>query len=287
MEKTKDNFYELVLSQIVDLKTTRDELKEVLEFYEATLKAQRKTKLTFKVDLSHFDTKIGNSRNSQGLPVLKPEDIQIDRDLLGTLLKNISQIIQSKTKEAVSLTLKENLDRQWEMLLGGLMESSSSLERIAGEKKIDFALFSFLMAQSFSPFLESYAEKLRGQIEWKSWLRGYCPICGGEPLMARLEKGTGKKWLFCSLCRSEWPFRRLKCPFCGNNNHESLRYFYLEGEKAYRVDVCDECKGYIKTVDARKTESVRNLFVEDLATLPLDIVAEKEGFASRGPYFLP
>ncbi|GAG93189.1 unnamed protein product, partial [marine sediment metagenome] len=57
MEKIKGDFYELVLGQVVDLKTSKDELKEVLEFYEAILKVQRQTKLAFKVDLSHFDIK--------------------------------------------------------------------------------------------------------------------------------------------------------------------------------------------------------------------------------------
>jgi FdhE protein len=283
LKKIKGDFYELVLGQVVDLKTSKDELKEVLEFYEAILKAQRQTKLAFKVDLSHFDTKSSQHRNSQGLPFLRPEDVQIDQDLFAALLENIGQIIQSKTKKAVSATLKKTyLDGQWETLLRGLMEEGPDLERTAGEKKIDLALFSFLVVQSFSPFLENYAERLKGQIDLSSWLRGYCPVCGGEPLMARLEKETGKKWLFCWLCHSEWLFRRLECPFCGNNSQESLRYFYLEDEKAYRVDVCDRCKRYTKTVDARKTESIRSLFVEDLATLPLDMVAEKEGFVSRG-----
>lgn len=282
MKKIKGDFYELVLGQVVDLKTSKDELKEVLEFYEAILKAQRQTKLAFKVDLSHFDTKSSQHRNSQGLPFLRPEDVQIDQDLFAALLENIGQIIQSKTKKAVSATLKKTyLDGQWETLLRGLMEEGPDLERTAGEMRIDFALFSFLVVQSFSPFLGSYAEKLRRHIN-SSWLKGYCPVCGGEPLMARLERETGRKWLFCWLCHSEWLFRRLECPFCGNNNQESLRYFYLEDEEAYRVDVCDRCKRYTKTVDARKTESIRSLFVEDLATLPLDIVAEKEGFVSRG-----
>ena len=286
MKKIKGDFYELVLGQVVDLKTSKDELKEVLEFYEAILKVQRQTKLAFKVDLTHFDTKNGQHRNSQGLPFLRPEDIRIDQDLFGALLENIGQIMRSKTKKAVSATLEKTyLGGQWETLLRGLMEGGSNLERTAGEKKIDFAVFSFLVVQSFSPFLESYAEKLNGQIDLGSWLRGYCPVCGGEPLMARLEKETGKKWLFCSVCRSEWLFRRLECPFCGNNNQESLRYFYLEDEEAHRVDVCDKCRRYTKTVDARKTESIRSLFVEDLATLPLDMIAEKEGFESRGGIF--
>ena len=284
MEKRKSDFYESVLAQIVDLKTTRDELKEVLEFYEAALKVQRETKLAFlEVDLSHFDTKIGRRRNSQGLSFLRPEDIQIDQDLFGGLLGGIGQIIQSKTKRSVSVTSnKTYLAERWETLLRGLMEDSSGLEKAAKEMKVDYALFSFLMVQSFAPFLESYAEKLKGHIDYSGWLRGYCPVCGAEPLMARLEKETGKRWLFCSLCRTEWLFRRLKCPFCGNNDQESLRYFYSEDEEAYRVDVCDKCKRYTKTVDARKAESIRSLFVEDLVTLPLDMVAEKEGFISRG-----
>ncbi len=288
MEKTKDSFYDLVLGQVIDLKATKDELSEVLELYEAILKVQRETKLAFKVPLAGFDTEIGHRRNSQGLPFLRPGDVQIDQNLFNTLLESISSIIEGKTKRVVSLTLKKSyLNKEWETLLGDLMEGGSNLERTAGKMKTDSALFYFLVAQSFSPFLENYAEKLRQHIDSSSWLRGYCPICGGEPLaMARLEKETGKKWLFCSLCRSEWRFRRLECAFCGNNNQESLRYFYSEDEEAYRVDVCDKCKRYTKTVDARKTKSIRNLFVEDLATLPLDIVAEKEGFLSRGGIFL-
>ncbi|MCK4926807.1 formate dehydrogenase accessory protein FdhE, partial [Candidatus Aerophobetes bacterium] len=219
MDKTKDDFYGCVLDQIVDLKLARDDLKEVLEFYEATLKVQREIKLAFEVDLSDFDTQVGRSRNAQGLPFLKPDDIHIDQDLFDAILKKVGRIIQSKTKKPVSLALnKTGLDVRWETLLGGLMEDGSSLKEIAQEKKIDFALFSFLVFQSFSPFLESYAEHLKDHIKLGDWLRGYCPFCGREPLMAKLDKEAGRKWLFCSLCHTEWPFKRLECPFCGNNN---------------------------------------------------------------------
>ncbi|MFQ6065796.1 MAG: formate dehydrogenase accessory protein FdhE [bacterium] len=285
MEKSKEDFYKIVLDEITALKAAKDELKEVLEFYEDILKAQREAKLAFRVDLRDFDVKSGHHRNSQGLPFLKPDDIQLDQDLFGGLLENIGKIIQSKTEKAISTPLKKiYLEGEWETLLCGLMEDESSLQKIAVENNIDFVLLSFLVVQSLSPFLDSFAEKLRGNIN-PSWLRGYCPVCGAQPLMARLESETGRKRLFCGLCHSEWWFRRLECPFCENDNQESLRYFYLEDEEAYRVDVCYKCKRYTKTVDARKTESVRSLFAEDLATLPLDIIAEKEGFVSRAPYF--
>ena len=70
----------------------------------------------------------------------------------------------------------------------------------------------------------------------------------------------------------------MTCAFCGNEDQDSLRYFCVESAETYRVDICDKCKRYIKTVDARKTGQVMNLLVENLATLALDIVAVKEGF---------
>lgn len=279
MEKVEEDFYGLALTQVAELKTTKPELKEILDFYEATLKAQRQVRLSFQPDLRELNIELCRKRNSKGLPLLRAEDIQIDQDLFNRLLEDIGQIIRSKSKEAIPVTLKGfSLDKQCALFLRGLMENSSVLERLACEMRTDFSVFYFLITQTFSPFLESYAQKLRELVDSSSWLKGACPICGREPLIARLEKETGRRWLFCSLCHSEWLFRRLACAFCGNDDQESLRYFYAEEACGYRVDVCDKCKRYIKTIDARKIEQVMNLFVENLATLYLDIVANKEGF---------
>ena len=65
-------------------------------------------------------------------------------------------------------------------------------------------------------------------------------------------------------------------------DQESLRYFFVENDLAHRIDVCDKCKRYIKTIDSRKTDNVMNLFVENLSTLALDIVANKEEFRGGG-----
>ncbi|MCK5570095.1 MAG: formate dehydrogenase accessory protein FdhE, partial [Spirochaetes bacterium] len=75
------------------------------------------------------------------------------------------------------------------------------------------------------------------------------------------------------------------CPFCENDDQELLRYFFVENDEAHRIDVCDKCKRYIKTIDFRKGGSFMNLFVENLATLEMDIVADKEGFQG-GDIFL-
>ena len=99
--------------------------------------------------------------------------------------------------------------------------------------------------------------------------------------MAKLTEDIGARMLHCGLCRMEWLFKRIGCPFCGNEAQDKLRFFSDEKVPAYRVDVCDECKGYLKAVDARVKKEPLCMFVENLATLHLDIVAEREGDGKR------
>ena len=279
MEKVEEDFYGLALTQIVELKTAKPELKEILDFYEATLKAQRQVELSFQPDLSKLDIELCHKRSSKGLPFLKSSDIHIDQDLFDKLLEDIGQIIRSKKKEAIPVTLKRfSLDKQCALLLRDILEEGPALEKLAREMKADFRVFYFLVTQAFSPFLQSYAQKLRELVDLSGWLKGVCPICGTEPMIARLEEETGRRWLFCPLCHTEWLFKRLVCPFCENDDNESLRYFFVENDQAHRIDVCDKCKRYIKTIDIRKTDNAMNLLVENLSTLALDIVADKEGF---------
>jgi FdhE protein len=102
--------------------------------------------------------------------------------------------------------------------------------------------------------------------------------------MAKLEREEGRRILQCSLCSTEWAFRRLQCPFCRNDDHDTLRFFFVDEESPYRVDVCDICKRYIKTVDERKLEEEKKvmLTLENIATLFLDILAVEEGY--RNPH---
>jgi len=71
VRKVQEDFYALVLTQVVKLKTTKPELKEILDFYEDTLNAQRQVKSSFQADLSKLDIELCHKRNSKGLPIRK------------------------------------------------------------------------------------------------------------------------------------------------------------------------------------------------------------------------
>jgi FdhE protein len=171
-----------------------------------------------------------------------------------------------------------------ERLLGAVLGDRSGLDALADERGMDAEYYTFLACQSLLPFLEKCALSLRRHIDPARWVKGTCPVCGGRPLMARLDMESGKRYLQCSLCRSDWPHGRLECPFCGNTDQDSLRYFFDESDKAHRVEVCDKCKGYVKTTDTRVEQKDVVVVVENVATLHLDLVAKREGFL-RGAEF--
>ena len=136
----------------------------------------------------------------------------------------------------------------------------------------------FVSCHTVPPFLEIYAHEWAERLQDADWVKGFCPVCGSEPLMGRLDKEAGKRLLQCYLCRAEWAFKRLECPFCGSSVQEKLRYFSDEKDPSRRVEVCDVCRKYLKTVDTREMKKECTLFVENLATIHLDMVARDEGF---------
>lgn len=130
-------------------------------------------------------------------------------------------------------------------------------------------------------FLQPYAEYLADQ---RDAVRGNgapstCPLCGGNPIVGVLRReGDGaKKSLVCMLCSHEWEFRRIYCPSCGEER-ESQMAFYSAPEIAHvRVDVCDTCKTYLKSIDLTKT-GLAVPVVDELATIPLDLWAREHGY---------
>jgi FdhE protein len=96
-------------------------------------------------------------------------------------------------------------------------------------------------------------------------------------------KQEGARFLVCSSCSYEWRYKRLQCPFCGHEAAKGAKYFYAEKEgKAYRIDVCEECKRYIKAIDTKELGEEVIPIIEDAGTLFLDVLAQKEGYTKEG-----
>lgn len=129
--------------------------------------------------------------------------------------------------------------------------------------------------------LQPYAEHLasRGKIDLEQ-TTATCPFCSARPVagVLRGEGDGGKRWLLCSLCATEWPFLRVACPNCGERDKDKLPVYTASDFDHVRVEACDKCKTYVKSVDLTR-DGHAVAVVDELATVALNIWAEDHGYA--------
>jgi FdhE protein len=154
-----------------------------------------------------------------------------------------------------------------------------ALEKSAVSHRLDFALLSLLLRTSLKPSLQVWARDLKQSVDFDRWRRGTCPVCGSLPVITEILGKEGERCLRCGLCGADWAYSRLRCAFCGNRDHKTLGHITVSGEEEkYRLQTCDECRGYLKVVVTFEPTPVELLPVEDLATLHLDLIAADHGY---------
>jgi formate dehydrogenase accessory protein FdhE len=130
-------------------------------------------------------------------------------------------------------------------------------------------------------FLQPYAEYLADhrEVTIVDGAPSTCPLCGGKPAVGvlRSEGDGAKKSLVCMLCAHEWLFRRIYCPACGEEREPQMAYYSAPEIAHVRVDVCDTCHTYLKSIDLTKT-GLAVAVVDELATIPLDLWAREHGY---------
>lgn len=117
-----------------------------------------------------------------------------------------------------------------------------------------------------------------------------CPVCGSLPLASVLRIDVpvpGTRYLHCVLCATDWYMTRGTCSQC--EAQDKLAYYHIENDSdAVRGEACDECKGYIKSINHEKDPQADPV-ADDLATLALDILMDESGYQRASPnyFFVP
>jgi FdhE protein len=136
-----------------------------------------------------------------------------------------------------------------------------------------------LLAQAF---LQPYAELLRTRAKLKPTSSAYalCPFCSRKPALGILRQmgDGGARSMLCSFCLAEWEFRRIVCPGCGEEDDKNLAVFTASEFDYIRVECCETCKTYIKSIDLTKNGLAEPL-VDELASAPLDLWSREHGYA--------
>src|SRR6266513_437779 len=142
---------------------------------------------------------------------------------------------------------------------------------------------TFLARASTQPVLEALpdlAATLRGS---EATDDRHCPRCGGLPQVAVFpETGeallTAQRTLVCSRCADAWVMSRMTCASCGETSGAKMPILSdVDLFPHLRIDACEMCRRYLITVDQRK-DSRAVPIVDELAALPLDLVAAERGY---------
>ena len=230
-----------------------------------------------------LEDRLKEIKREEGFPVFSRGDLPIDFDSASELLKRFLGHLGAAEREDGE-GLKKAMEKtegepEWtkRLLKALLRDDMKALSRIAKGVDLEPEVLRFLGGVALNPSLSALRGSITDTLDKAGWEHGYCPLCGSRPDIACFER-TGKRYLHCELCGEEWPFPRVRCPFCDNHDHETLGYFQAEEEEGFRVDFCRKCQRYVKTVDRRVFEEPAPLELENLATLHLDVLAAEHGF---------
>ncbi|NOY13324.1 MAG: formate dehydrogenase accessory protein FdhE [Deltaproteobacteria bacterium] len=270
------------LQRLNELRKIRPQYGEIYDFYQGLctfLQEMPSAWFACTVDLEAWQP-----RRQAGFPLLSRETLQFDeagvRAFLFLLIDRLIDLGRQGAEElqCFKQALENDALSAAELLLACLEKDRAPVEKAATQLELPAALLEYVLSTTLAHGLQQW---LAGQpeIRFEDWSEGYCPICGGIPVMGELSGETGKKRLHCSLCATAWEVVRMKCSYCGNDETDSLEYFTAEGDVGYRVDICRKCSCYLKVVDSREVGDGLPMDVEDLNTMHLDLLAQREGFA--------
>jgi FdhE protein len=187
----------------------------------------------------------------------------------------------SAGEEAGGASLARLRSRRLDMpglLRAAIARDGDAIERVATAAGAEPNAVDVVAQLASVPLLQACAKRLGGRVP-PDWMKGYCPICGAWPTLAELRGLERNRRLRCGRCSSDWPLPVLRCPFCDELHHKSLGSLLPEGEaQTRRVDVCNTCKGYLKTFTTIRPMSLRSLLMDDLASVELDLAAQERGY---------
>lgn len=270
---------ERVFSALDALLDERPELEAAVDFYEEILPLQYEARPSLDGLVLNPDR--AAARLQAGQPLLWGEslaDLALASSELFLGLCRVAAAHGQADGETLARTLIERRLDLPDLLESALTCEHTALARVATSLGVDEALLGTLARLTLEPILSTYARALETAVEWESWKRSDCPVCGGAPLLAELRGKERVRYLRCGRCGAGWPYQRLACAFCGTTDYRALSFLYLEEDLQRRVDVCSACRSYLKTLSTFEATPPELLLVEELRTLPLDLMAEERGY---------
>jgi len=224
------------------------------------------------------------ARLNKNKPILNEDNLIIEGKELEYIFDLIFPMFKKylyRMKEQI-LRLEELNDKRRfsidKLVTAQIVDDRKIFNQISENYDIPAILLEMIIEFTVSPYLELCSEFFNKKLAQFKWDQPFCPICGNMPSMAKVEEQQGTRALWCRHCDSTWAFQQMVCPFCWNDDLTSIRITFFSDGKPIRIDACNKCKNYIKTIDELTANQQYNFSVKQVETLYLDIIAKYFGF---------
>ena len=277
-----------------ELMAIRPAYEAIIPFYRDLYIAQEESKSDLDLAPIIIPDDQLNLKKESGFALITTEQFVIDPSQATRLLKKICTIAMEKAPaleesaenihEALKAAEEEGVKSDdaidADLLFKSLITHDvSALKTLLETLQIPEEHLVLLGFSAMTPAIETSAHQLSHYLAPDLQGSGTCPICGSHPGMGYLND-NGERHLICGFCLHHWKTARTGCALCQNNDKDQQHYFYSEEEKEYRVDLCSQCKRYLKMIDLRELKRTFHPQLELVATLHLDMQAMEQGFSA-------
>lgn len=276
---------DLIVRRLRELGEESPDLKELAQAYAAFLPLLDNAGL--HVSPPSLTAEEARTKMEGGHHLLDGLDLELDlqevQALMLRLAGSLEKRLQGSRVRLIGSALQDEILDVAGLLSLAARGESDSIRLAAEDLGLDHRLLKTLAESALRPAFRAWRRQLSSLADGVPWNKGTCYVCGALPTLGEFRDNNLMKYLRCGRCGADWQFRRLQCLYCGNEDHRSLGFLYMEGDKKqYRVEVCDKCKGYLKVISTFSPTPSALLQVEDLATLRLDYIAQSHGYIRPG-----
>jgi FdhE protein len=282
-------------AQIRSMEKRNPSLKEILDPFNKIMLAGAELRADLAARPAPEIAMPDATRLSAGVPLLAdvafqemvPDLAAGVKKMLAALVTAFPPLKEEKAKLVSRMDENPGAPAAWFGMV--VRNEEEALTELAEEMGLEPETLRFVLEQAFRPYLQWLAQVLNRHVEGIVWDQGYCPICGAYPDTSYLKKGDaeqeflmahgGQRWLHCAMCSHEWRLRRVRCPYCGNEDAESLEYLAANETPHERLYVCHKCKKYLTCLDISELIEKPPSDLIPFELLHLDIIAQQKGFA--------
>lgn len=224
---------------------------------------------------SRWDSVVPSPGGMAQAPLLAGASIQADERAVLALLEKLRRAaVRGEVPKLLEWNTALSSERgAMAVFEAALHADEGGLVRLAADAGVEPEAFAAAAALLPMPFLHACARAWVRTLP-PGWSEGYCPCCGAWPAFAEVCGIERSRYLRCLRCASAWESALLRCPYCGNADHERLGSLRVEdGKGVQTLDVCGACRGYVKVFNRLSLTPAADLMPADLASVDLDVAA--------------